>query len=119
MTTTIEYPDHDHDENCDCEAEIAHSHKVDNLIDILTEDVPRFGLSEKGYLCQDNWTKEDVSDFYSDFLDIDLGKPTDSMNRIASDAYEKFLLMGIPKKEAESMAEGVRWLVEEQVKRAT
>lgn len=84
-----------------------------------TNDVPEFALNEdSGLIEQINYTDSDVSDFYSAFLDINLARKVDSMNRIASDAYEKFILMGIPRREAESMSEGVRWIIEQQIKRA-
>lgn len=112
---TIEYPDHDHDEECDCEAEIAHSHKVDNLINNL-ESVPTFSMRD-GMIMQDNWMDNDIKDFFLDHLNLDLDNANDSTHKIAHDCFEELMGENVGRVNAELMSAGIEWYLDKVVKK--
>lgn len=63
------------------------------------------------------WTKEQIDDFASDFLDINMGNPNGSAHDIADGMYEEFLRNLESEEDASRMARAVRMYVERIVSR--
>lgn len=65
-------------------------------------------MSDKNY-----WEKKEIFDFCSDFLDLDLNNPTDSVSKITADFTDKFIEKGYSITEAQQMSLGVDIFLEE------
>ncbi len=58
------------------------------------------------------WEEEDIKDFCSDFLNLDLDNTTDSTSKVVADFEEAMVKKGYTHQQVRDMGEGVDYFLE-------